>query len=280
MIPPGRRERSKRMYFDHRLWALTRGLRGRMALGVGLGGPGAGRRDRPFRLLGYSSRWRSAGRRSASSSPRCLWRGRHHRAPRRARPGAHHGRAPQRGTGAGNPARAAHDKIVALGPAWFGAERTGGVMLSVVDGVEQLQTFFGQYLPQLIIAVCAPLRDFRLYRVVGCAGRRGDAGRRAVRAGPAVAVHRGPRARSAAPASGVQVVRRGIPRRRAGPADVEGVRPERAPTAPPRGEARALSDSTFWVLALASRRAASPISAPRSARPRPGAGCWRVTMAR
>jgi ATP-binding cassette subfamily B protein len=53
-----------------------------------------------------------------------------------------------------------YDKILALGPAWFGAERTGGVMLSVVDGVEQLQTFFGQYLPQTAIAVCAPLAIF------------------------------------------------------------------------------------------------------------------------
>ena len=53
-----------------------------------------------------------------------------------------------------------YDKIVALGPAWFGAERTGGVMLSMVDGVEQLQTFFGQYLPQVGIAACAPLAIF------------------------------------------------------------------------------------------------------------------------
>ncbi|HEY8289708.1 MAG TPA: ABC transporter ATP-binding protein, partial [Acetobacteraceae bacterium] len=52
------------------------------------------------------------------------------------------------------------DKIVALGPAWFGAERTGGVMLSMVDGVEQLQTFFGQYLPQVAIAICAPVAIF------------------------------------------------------------------------------------------------------------------------
>jgi ATP-binding cassette, subfamily B, bacterial len=52
------------------------------------------------------------------------------------------------------------DKILALGPAWFGAERTGGVMLSMVDGVEQLQTFFGQYLPQVVIALCAPLAIF------------------------------------------------------------------------------------------------------------------------
>ena len=52
------------------------------------------------------------------------------------------------------------DKILALGPAWFGAERTGGVMLSMVDGVEQLQTFFGQYLPQVAIAICAPVAIF------------------------------------------------------------------------------------------------------------------------
>ncbi len=52
------------------------------------------------------------------------------------------------------------DKIVELGPAWFGAERTGGVMLSMVDGVEQLQSFFGQYLPQVTIALCAPVAIF------------------------------------------------------------------------------------------------------------------------
>ena len=53
-----------------------------------------------------------------------------------------------------------YDKIVALGPAWFGAERTGGVMLSMVDGVEQLQSFFGQYMPQVAIAIAAPLAIF------------------------------------------------------------------------------------------------------------------------
>ena len=52
------------------------------------------------------------------------------------------------------------DKIVALGPGWFASERTGGVMLSMVDGVEQLQTFFGQYLPQLFISACAPFAIF------------------------------------------------------------------------------------------------------------------------
>ncbi|MDE0350999.1 MAG: ABC transporter transmembrane domain-containing protein, partial [Gammaproteobacteria bacterium] len=48
-------------------------------------------------------------------------------------------------------------KVVALGPAHFGLERTGAVMISMIDGVEQLETYFGQYLPQLLIAVITPL---------------------------------------------------------------------------------------------------------------------------
>ncbi|MCP5151455.1 MAG: ABC transporter ATP-binding protein [Ectothiorhodospiraceae bacterium] len=54
------------------------------------------------------------------------------------------------------------DKIVSLGPAHFGLERTGEVLLSVVEGVEQLETYFGQYLPQLVVAVLAPVVVFAL----------------------------------------------------------------------------------------------------------------------
>ena len=43
-------------------------------------------------------------------------------------------------------------KVVALGPAHFGLERTGAVMISMIDGVEQLETYFGRYLPQLVVA--------------------------------------------------------------------------------------------------------------------------------
>ena len=55
-----------------------------------------------------------------------------------------------------------YDKIAELGPGWFAGERTGGVVLSVVDGVEQLQTFFGQYVPQLFVAVLTPLFMFAI----------------------------------------------------------------------------------------------------------------------
>jgi ATP-binding cassette, subfamily B, bacterial len=53
-----------------------------------------------------------------------------------------------------------YDKVTELGPAWFAGERTGGVMLSLVDGVEQLQSFFGQYVPQLAIAALTPVAMF------------------------------------------------------------------------------------------------------------------------
>jgi ATP-binding cassette subfamily B protein len=58
-----------------------------------------------------------------------------------------------------------YDKVTELGPAWFVGERTGAVMLSLVDGVEQLQTFFGQYVPQLSIAVLTPITMFAVIAI-------------------------------------------------------------------------------------------------------------------
>ena len=53
-------------------------------------------------------------------------------------------------------------KVVALGPAHFGLERTGAVLLSMIDGVEQLETWFGEYVPQLLVAAITPLVVFVL----------------------------------------------------------------------------------------------------------------------
>ena len=52
------------------------------------------------------------------------------------------------------------DKVTELGPAWFGLERTGNVLVSLVEGVEQLETWFGQYLPQLCVAALTPFLVF------------------------------------------------------------------------------------------------------------------------
>jgi len=55
-----------------------------------------------------------------------------------------------------------HDHVLRLGPAHFGDARTGDVLLSLVEGVEQLEVWFGQYLPQLIVATATPLVIFGL----------------------------------------------------------------------------------------------------------------------
>ena len=52
------------------------------------------------------------------------------------------------------------DKVTELGPAHFGLERTGDAILAMIDGVEQLEIYFGQYLPQLIVSALTPVLIF------------------------------------------------------------------------------------------------------------------------
>ena len=147
------------MYFDARLWRLTRGLRAGMAGGILLGLLALAAGIARYVFLGLMlarvfdgapwndwawpagaalmvllrsqlDHWRTVQAQRASAAIQLSLRGR------------------------------LYDRIVALGPAWFARQRTGGVMLTVVDGVEQLQTFFGQYLPQLAIAAAAPFAIF------------------------------------------------------------------------------------------------------------------------
>src|SRR6185295_10447741 len=148
------------MYFDWQLWRMTAGLRGRIALGVVLG---------MLSLIAGIARFVFLGRLLV-----LVFQG----------AGLGEIAAPAVGVAAAIALRAAleqartmiahrtaariqetlrarlFDKLIALGPAWFAESRTGGVMLSVVDGVEQLQTFFGQYLPQLFISAAAPIAIF------------------------------------------------------------------------------------------------------------------------
>ena len=148
------------MHFDLRLWRMTQGLRGHMALSVALGLAALGVGIARFAFLGMFLAGVFQGKPVADlMGPlggvivAILLRG-----------VLDHSRAMVAHRTASQVQIALRarvfDKIVALGPAWFGAERTGGVMLSMVDGVEQLQTFFGQYLPQVTIAACAPIAIF------------------------------------------------------------------------------------------------------------------------
>jgi ATP-binding cassette subfamily B protein len=148
------------MYFDRRLWQLTRGLRGWIVLAILLGLVAAVVGIARFAILGVllarvfdGAGFVAVAIPALGVAVAVVLRGvvDHHRTMISHRTAARvqedlRGRL--------------YDKIAALGPAWFAGERTGGVMLSIVDGVEQLQTFFGQYVPQVTIAVLTPLAIF------------------------------------------------------------------------------------------------------------------------
>src|ERR1700744_5199891 len=148
------------MHFEIRLWRMTVGLRGRIVLGIVLGLLALAIGIARFAFLGqFMARLFAGAPATALAIPLVATL-----AAILLRPWLDHVRTT---VAHGTAARVQealrgrlYDKIVALGPAWFGAERTGGVMLSMVGGVEQLQSFFGQYLPQVTIALCAPLAIF------------------------------------------------------------------------------------------------------------------------
>ena len=148
------------MYFDRRLWELTRGLRGWIAFAILLGLVASVVGIARFVILGVLLSHVFSGRGflaialpAVGVAAAVILRGAiEHRRAMVSHRTATRVQEELRGR--------LYDKIAELGPAWFAGERTGGVMLSIVDGVEQLQTFFGQYVPQLSIAVLTPLAIF------------------------------------------------------------------------------------------------------------------------
>ena len=59
-----------------------------------------------------------------------------------------------------------YDHALALGPGYFDQVRTGDVLMSLADGVEKLEAFFGKYLPQLIVAALAPVIIFVFMAII------------------------------------------------------------------------------------------------------------------
>ena len=53
-----------------------------------------------------------------------------------------------------------YDKVLSMGPAYFGLTRSGDVITSLIEGVEHLEVYFGRYLPQLLVAALTPLAIF------------------------------------------------------------------------------------------------------------------------
>ena len=56
--------------------------------------------------------------------------------------------------------RTLYDRIAALGPGTVGSQRSGALSLSLIDGVEQLEVYFGQFLPQFLISLLTPVLIF------------------------------------------------------------------------------------------------------------------------
>jgi len=148
------------VYLDRRLWALTAGVRGRIAATVLVGLAAVVAGIARLALLGWLLGRVIAGESLAALTPAIVLTA----LALAARSAldyartmvAHHtaARVQERLR------QLLYAQVASLGPAHFARARTGDVMLSLVEGVQQLETYFGQYLPQLFVSALTPLLIF------------------------------------------------------------------------------------------------------------------------
>ena len=148
------------MYWDSRLWQFTAGVRGRIALTVLVGLLSAAAGIARLGALGWLlGRVFEGAPIAALAWPAALVAG-----VMLLRAVLEYARAMMAHVTAAavqtNLRRRIFEQVVALGPAHFTRARTGDVTLSLVEGVEQLEIFFGQYLPTLAVAALTPLLVF------------------------------------------------------------------------------------------------------------------------
>jgi len=154
------------MHIEPRLLVFTKGVRWRIAGAVGIGLLAVGLGIARLGLLGWLIGQVFAGRPIAELVPSVLLialvmvlRGL-----------AEHWRAVvAHGTAARvqkKLRRILYDQVASLGPATVGRQRSGGLTLSLIDGVEQLETYFGQFLPQFLIALLSPILIFAVVAFV------------------------------------------------------------------------------------------------------------------
>ena len=265
------------MYFDRRLWAMMEGLRLRVAAAVGLGLTAMVVGILRFVCLGrvlaltFTGAPLTAIATAAAATAACVL----------VRAGLDHARTVLAQDTAGRVQAALRarlfDRIAVLGPAWFATERTGGVMLAVIDGVEQLQTFFGAYLPQLLIAACAPLVIFAVLAWW-------DAPTAAVMLVAALAtlalpmlIHNADKRASIARAAAFKVFGEEFLDAVQGLPTLKAFGQSGAFAAKLAERARALSNSTFWVLALGvMTRFFTDLGTALGAAAAIAVGAWRV----
>ncbi|HYB42420.1 MAG TPA: ABC transporter ATP-binding protein [Candidatus Methylomirabilis sp.] len=148
------------MYLDRRLWAFTRGVRLRIAWTVLVGLLAVAAGIARLALLGWLlSRVIARDPLPVLAGPAALTA-----AAILLRGGLEHYRSMVAHRTAARVQvelrRAIYDRVTALGPAHFTQSRTGDVILSMVEGIQQLEVYFGQYLPQLFVAVLTPVLIF------------------------------------------------------------------------------------------------------------------------
>src|SRR5262245_31145415 len=148
------------MYFDWRLWVLTSGVRGRIAATVLVGLAAVAAGIARLAMLGWLLGRVLAGDSLTALIPAIALTA----AALLVRSGldfartmmAHHTAARVQA----HLRQSLYDHMTVLGPAHFVRARTGDVMLSMVEGVQQLEVYFGQYLPQLFVSALTPLLIF------------------------------------------------------------------------------------------------------------------------
>ncbi len=266
------------MYFDARLWQLTRGVRARLALAVVLGLAALAAGIARFAFLGeflalvlQGGTVRAAVLLAAATAAMIVLRALFEEARARLAHGASV-RVQERLRGR------LFDRIATLGPAWFATRRSGGIMLSLIDGVEQLQTWFGQYLPQLAVAAVAPFAIFAF-------AAHWDlpvaavllAGALTALIGP-MAVHMRERRASLARATALKSFGEDFLDAVQGLPTLKAFGQSRPFGARLAARAYALADNTFWVLASSVfTRAITDLGIALGAAAAVALGAWRVT---
>src|SRR5476651_1136379 len=148
------------MHIEPRLLVFTKGVRGRIAAAVALGLFSVGMGVARLGLLGWLIGQVFAGKGPAD----LLWPIGLIALVMVLRGFSEHWRAVTAHETAArvqkNLRRILYDKIASLGPATIGRQRSGALTLSMIDGVEQLETYFGQFLPQFLIALLSPILIF------------------------------------------------------------------------------------------------------------------------
>ena len=148
------------MHFSARLWRLTAGFRLRLCLGVGFGLVTAAAGVARLAMSGYVVALVFSGEPMGRVVPAILGvvaavaaRGvfqylkemTGHRTALRIQVALR---------------RALFSRALELGPSALARLRTGDVVVSMVEGVEQLETYFGEYLPQLLVGLATPVGLF------------------------------------------------------------------------------------------------------------------------